>query len=105
MELETFDTEDMMRIFRLSRPGFYRRLRDAREGRGGLPLPIPAGPKQRLRWNVETVRKFLDNTDNMPSMPLSLPTESAAKRAARNRAAMKELEKFGIKIKEKESEK
>jgi len=99
-DLETLTIDDIMQIFRLSRPGVYQRLRDAREGRGGLPLPIPTGAKRRLRWNAETVRNFLQSTE-MPQTS-SPPIESETKRAARNRAAMKELEKFGIKVKVQE---
>ena len=101
-DLETLLTiDDIMRIFRLSKIGVYRRLRDARDGRGGLPLPIPSGPKQRLRWNVETVRKFLENAVSTPSPP---SIESATKRASRNKVAMNALEKFGIIIPKKVQE-
>lgn len=101
-ELEALLTiEDVMRIFGLSRPSIYRRLREAREGRGGLPLPIPTGTKRRLLWHVGTVREFIENPQSKPPQP---PIESEAKRAARSRAALRELEKFGIKIKKKENE-
>jgi len=99
-DLETLDIEDIMRIFRIARVSVYRRLREARAGRdSGLPLPIQTGTKRGLRWSAETVRKFLENTDRTPSMPPPSPIESATQRAARNRAALRELEKFGIKIK------
>jgi hypothetical protein len=94
----TLTIEDIMRIFRLAKVSVYRRLREMREGRdGGLPPPIPSGPKQRLRWNPETVMEFLESTDSTPQKP-TLPIESETQRAARNRAALRELEKFGIKI-------
>ena len=99
--LETLTIDDMARIFRLSRVSIYRRLHEARAGRGGLPLPIPSGPKQGLRWDAETVRQFLQNADS--TSPPS-PIESAAKRTKRHRAAMNALEKFGIRIPQKEQE-
>jgi len=101
-DLETLTIDDIMRIFRLSRNSIYLRLRDAREGRGGLPLPIPTGAKRRLRWNAETVRNFLQSAET--PQPSSPPVESETKRATRHRVAMKKLEKFGIKIPQKEQE-
>jgi len=103
-DIETYTIEDIMRIFRLSRVSIYRRLREAREGRGGLPLPIPTGTKRSLRWNADTVRQFLQNADSTPPMPPPPTIESAAKRSARNQAALRELEKFGIKIPKKGQE-
>ena len=100
-ELETLAIEDMMRIFRLSRISIYRRLREARAGRGGLPLPIPTGRKQRLRWNAETVRQFLQNA-NEPQATPTLEIESAKSRQKRHAEAMKQLERFGIKAPQKE---
>lgn len=101
---ETLEIEDIMQIFNFrTKTSVYRRLRGAREGRGGLPLPIPSGPKQRLRWNKATVKQFLESAVSEPPAPQ--PIESAAKRAARNRAALKELEKFGIKTQKMENEK
>ena len=96
-DLETCGVEDIMRIFCLSRVSVYRRLREARAGRGGLPLPIPTGTKRSLRWTVESVREFLQNANDAPPTPTTPKIESAAQRATRNRAAMKQLERFGIK--------
>ena len=102
---ETLTVTDMMQIFQISRVSVYRKVSDGREGRQcGLPLPIPTRPKQRLRWNVETVRKFLENGDGMPLPSSTPPFESEAKRAARNRVALRELEKFGIIIPKKGQE-
>ena len=96
-ELETFDTDVMMRIFHLSRVSVYRRTQKAKKGYGGFPLPIPSGPKQVLRWNAETVRRFLQSADT--PQPTSPPIiESPTKLSARHTAAMKELEKLGVKF-------
>ena len=98
LNTETLTTEDMMRIFGLSRNSIYRRHREAREGRGGLPLAIETGAKRGLRWSAEAVKNFLQNANRATTKHSDLDFESAAKRAARNRAALKKLEKFGIKI-------
>ena len=92
-------TEDMMRIFGLSRTSIYRRLKEARAGRGGLPLPIPTGTKQAIRWNAEDVKKFLENANDQPQTSPTLEIESATQRQRRHNAAMKKLERFGIKAK------
>ena len=94
--LETLTIEDMTRIFKLSRVSIYRRLREARSGRGGLPLPIPSGPKQMLRWNAETVRQFLHKA-NEPQVTPTQKFESEKSRQKRHAEAMKNLESFGIK--------
>ena len=96
---ETFTVEDLMRIFQLSRVSIYRRLREARAGRGGLPLPIPTGTKRSLRWNAEDVRKFMQSADDEPQTQPTLKIESATQRQKRHNAAMKQLERFGIKAK------
>ena len=103
-DFETLTVEDLMRIFQLSRVSIYRRLREARAGRGGLPLPIPSGTKQRLRWNGETVREFLQSADTMPQKPPMQKIESAKSREKRHANAMKKLEKFGIRVPKKEQE-
>ena len=90
--------EDIMRIFKLSRVSVQRRLQKARAGRGGLPLPIPSERKQSLRWCPETVRHFLQNTST-PQTPPTLTIESEKSRQKRHAAAMKTLERFGIKTK------
>jgi predicted DNA-binding transcriptional regulator AlpA len=97
-DLETLTVKDLMEILKLSRVSVYRRLKEARAGRGGLPLPIPTGTKRSLRWNTEDVRKFLQNANETHKTPPTQEIESAAKRAARNRAALHELKKLGIKI-------
>ena len=102
-ELKTFGVKNMMQIFGLSRVSIYRRSREAREGRGGFPLPIQTGAKRGLRWNVDTVREFIENMNSVPTMPLP-HFESATKQAARHRVAMKELEKLGVKIPQKGQE-
>ena len=94
--LETLTIDDMARIFRLSRVSIYRRLHEARAGRGGLPLPIPSGPRQRIRWNAEDVRRFLQNA-NEPQVTPTQKFESAKSRQKRHAEAMKKLESFGIK--------
>ena len=103
-DVETLTIEDMMRIFRLSRPSMYRRVREARAGRGGVFLPIETGGKNNLRWSAGAVKAFLQNTDNTLPKSATLEIESAAKRATRNRAALKKLEKFGIKVTKNEQE-
>ena len=101
--LETLTIEDMMRIFKLSRVSIYRRLREARAERGGLPLPIPSGPKQRLRWDTKTVRQFLQNA-NEPQVTPTQKFESEKSRQKRHAKAMKSLERFGIKAPQKVQE-
>ena len=96
---ETYGTKDMMRIFDKSRQTVYRLVREARAGRGGVFLPIEFGGKNNLRWNA--VRAFLRSADSTQQKNATLEIESAAKRAVRNRVAMKQLEKFGIKITQK----
>jgi predicted DNA-binding transcriptional regulator AlpA len=98
-DIETFGTEDMMRIFGLSRTSIYRRLREARAGRGGLPLPIPTGAKRSLRWNAEDVEKFMQSANDQPQTSPTLEIESVSQRQKRHNAAMKKLERFGIKAK------
>jgi predicted DNA-binding transcriptional regulator AlpA len=92
------EIRDIMRIFGYPRSTVYRRLREARAGRGGLPLPIPTGAKRSLRWNAEDVRKFLENTDKAPP---TQEIETATQRQRRHNAAMKTLERFGIKVPQK----
>ena len=94
-DLETLTTDDMMQILHLSRAGLYRRLRDARAGRGGLPLPIAGRAKQGLRWLAKTVREFLENVE-APQECIVPKMESEKKRRKRHSEAMKELEKLGI---------
>jgi predicted DNA-binding transcriptional regulator AlpA len=96
--------KNMMQLFGCSRNTFYRRLREARAGRGGLPLPIPMGAKRSLRWNAEDVRKFLESANDMTPKPPTQEIESAAQRQRRHNIAMKELERFGIKATKKEQE-
>ena len=96
---ETLTSKDIMRIFGLSKASFYRRLREARAGRGGLPLPISTGAKRSLRWNAATVRQFLENADGTSPTPPTLEIESAKSRQKRHAEAMKQLERFGIKAK------
>jgi predicted DNA-binding transcriptional regulator AlpA len=102
--LETFGVKDLMRIFNLSRESIYRRLREARDGRGGLPLPIPTGTKRSLRWDAATIRRFVQNADSTPQTPLTLPFESAKSRQKRHAKAMKQLERFGIQATNQEQE-
>ena len=97
-------TEDMMRIFGLSRTSMYRRLKEAKAGRGGLPLPITTGAKRALRWNGEDVRKFLQNASDTPQPLPALEIESAKSRQKRHAEAMKKLERLGIKTPKKEQE-
>jgi len=102
LESLTLTTDAMMQIFHLTRQTIYRRNeKEAREGRGKWPLPIPSEPGQGLRWNVETVRNYLQSaaTPQTSSTPLM---ESPTKRSARHNAAMKDLEKMGIKVTDKE---
>ena len=101
---ETLTVEDLMRIFQLSRVSIYRRLREARAGRGGLPLPIPTGVKRSLLWRAEDVRKFMQSADDEPQTPPTLKIESAKSRQQRHADAMKKLERFGIKVPRKEQE-
>ena len=104
-DLETFyGVKDIMRIFGLSRPSVYRRLREAREGRGGLPLPIPTGAKRSLRWTVESVKTFLQNANDTPPTTPIPKIESEKSRQKRHAEAMKKLERFGIKAPKKEQE-
>ena len=105
-DFETLGTEDIMRIFGLSRVSIYRRLRAGREGgHCGLPLPLPTGgAKRSLRWNTETVKQFLENANDASQTPPEQKIESAAQRQRRHNVAMKQLERFGIKIPKKEQE-
>jgi hypothetical protein len=104
-ELETLGVGDMERIFKLKRVSVYRRTSEARAGRGGFPLPIAmGGAKRNLRWNVADVRKFLQSTDDTPQTPPTLEIESAKSRQKRHVAAMKKLERFGIKVPQKAQE-
>jgi predicted DNA-binding transcriptional regulator AlpA len=96
-DLETLTTEDMMQIFHLARISIYRRIREAREGRGQFPIPIQTGTKRRLRWNMETVRNFMQNADSPSQTSSTLKMESAKSRQTRHAEAMKKLECFGIK--------
>ena len=96
-ELETYGVEDLMRMFGLSRPSIYRRLREAREGRGGLPLPILTGAKRSLRWTAESVKAFLQNASEPPPTAPTPKIESENARRKRHAEAMKQLERFGIK--------
>ena len=104
-DLETFyEVKDIMRIFGLSRPSIYRRLREAREGRGGLPLPIPTGAKRSLRWTAESVKTFLQSVNDTPLTAPNPKIESEKSRQKRNAEAMKQLKRFGIKAPKKEQE-
>ena len=96
--------KDIMQLFGYSRNTVYRRLREARAGRGGIPLPIPTGAKRSLRWNAEDVRKFLESANDTPQKSPTQEIESATQRQRRHNAAMKELERFGIKATKKEQE-
>ena len=105
-------TEDMMRIFQLSQVTLYRRLRDAKAGRGDFPLPIQTGGVKRChRWNAEEVRKFLENANEPPQTPPALNFESEkskrkrdAKMQKRHADAMKKLEKLGVRVPKKEQD-
>jgi len=98
-DLETLTVKDLMQILKLSRVSVYRRLKEARAGHGGLPLPIPSEGKRSLRWNAEAVRQFLQNANDTPQTPPALEIESAKSRQKRHAEAMKQLERFGIKAK------
>ena len=102
MPPETYGVEDLMRIFNLSRVSIYRRLREAREGRGGLPLPIPTGAKRSLRWTAESVKAFLQRANEPLPTPPVPKIESENARQKRHAEAMKKLERFGIKAPTKE---
>ena len=99
-DLETFGVKDLMRIFNLTRESIYR----PREGRGGLPLPIPTGTKRSLRWSAESVKAFLQSADSTPQMPPTLPCELEKSQQKRHAEAMKQLERFGIQATKKEQE-
>ena len=96
-DIETYGVEDLMRLFNLTRQSIYRRLREAREGRGGLPLPIPTGAKRSLRWTVESVKAFLQSANEKPQITPMPKIESGNARGKRHAEAMKQLERFGIK--------
>ena len=104
--LKTLGTEDIMQIFGLSRGSIYRRLRAGREGgQSGLPPPLPTGgAKRSLRWNAESVKRFLENTNDATQTLPALEIESAKSRQKRHAEAMKKLERFGIKTTKKEQE-
>jgi len=103
-EPELYSTDEICQIFKLARSSIYRRLREARAGRGGLPLPIPTGAKRSLRWDAESVRMFLQSANSTPQTPPTLEIESEKSRKARHAKAMQQLERFGIKAPKKEQE-
>ena len=93
---ETLGVTDLMRIFRLSRNGIYLRLRKARAGLGGLPLPIASGEKQRLRWSADSVRLFLESASDTAHTSPTLDIETTKSREKRHVAAMEKLARFGV---------
>jgi predicted DNA-binding transcriptional regulator AlpA len=102
--LETYKTEEMTQIFKMSQSTLNRRLKEAREGRGNFPLPIQTGPKKCLRWCAESVRKFLQNGNDAPPTSPTLKIESAKSRQMRHASAMAKLEQKGVRLDRKRHE-
>jgi predicted DNA-binding transcriptional regulator AlpA len=101
--IETLTTDDLMRDLKMSRSTLYRHVKEARAGRGGnFPLPIQMGPKKSLRWDAETVRKFLQNGNDTPPTAPMLKNSSAKSIRVRHTEAMNKLEKKGIRLKRQE---
>lgn len=95
---ETLTLKDIARIFHKTPVTIYRWVAAARKGEGNFPLP-PGTRKQRLCWSSAGIEEFMKSqsvNENCPPPPL--PIESAAEREARHRAALRELEKLGIKF-------
>jgi len=80
-------------IFDMPESTFFKRLREARQGKGGLPLPLELGGKRGLRWNPEHVRVFLESQ----SQP-ALSREPPAEQRKELDDAMKSLKSQGVKI-------
>ena len=96
-EPSTYDIDDITRIFKTTKPTVYRQLREVREGRGNsLPSPIPMGPKRRLRWDAEAVKRFIENTKDIP--PPSPNFLSATERERRHKTALENLRAEGVKL-------
>ena len=101
-DLETYTTADMTQILKWSQRTLYRHLKEARAGRGdNFPLPIQTGPKKSLRWDAETVRKFLQNGSDAPQTSQTLKISSAKSIQIRHAEAMARLERKGVKAAKK----
>jgi len=86
------DSKAMQEIFGYSESTLFRRLREARAGKGGLPLPLELGNRRGLRWNPDHVRKFCETQTQ------TLPPEPTAEREQELDDAMKSLKSQGVKI-------
>ena len=49
---------DLMEILGLSRVSIYRKVAEARDGKGSFPLPI-WDAKHRLRWNAADIEQYV----------------------------------------------
>jgi len=89
--------KDMMRIYGMSRVSVYRKVADARAGRGGFPLPL-TGYKKQLLWNPDEVERYCQAQPAAP--PVNVPSPSKQTKLMRERrehtAAI--LAEHGIKL-------
>jgi len=86
-----YTSSDMCRIFKIPKSSLYRKLREARGGHGGLPLPLPSKKQgDHLRWNAESVRTFCsvqcEAVQPVPTLP-----KSTTERQRRLNAALKDI--------------
>jgi predicted DNA-binding transcriptional regulator AlpA len=88
-------------ILRLSKPSFDRFVSQAYAGTSDMPLPLLGKGKKRI-WSLQSIENWIANKQSQTRDP---PTkaESAAARAKRHRAALKNLKEQGIKIAEPSS--
>ena len=92
-------TEDMMKIFLISRTTVYRRDQIGKEQLAkGEPSPHPVSigntKKQGLRWRREDVLAYL--SANNPQSARNI--ESVSQRKKRHAAACESLRRHGVKI-------
>ena len=98
-DIELYTTDDMCRIFKIPRSSLYRKLREAREGHGGLPLPLPSKKQgHHLRWNAESVRAFCAaQCETVQPIPTPFTT-TEAERKKKYSTAYDELTEMGVKL-------
>ena len=88
--------DDLVALFRVSRATLCRWLREARQGKNRLPLPIDS-PGRQLIWNRNSIEEYLNENSQTVNAP---QVESAAKQRARHNVAMNEIERnHNLKIK------
>jgi len=89
-------TDDIMKIFGVSRPTVYRWDKLAHEGRSRFPCSI-GDAKQRLRWSREAILAYQNASNSQPTPKI----ESAGERSRRHVAAMKSLADKGVTLSQK----